>query len=74
MTVRSLCACVVASSLVVSFTSVASAAAKPSDSLLPATTKGYVSVPNLGQLVDNFKRSQWGNWSAIPRCSPSSKA
>ena len=70
MTVRSLCACVVASSLLVSLTSVASAAAKPSDSLLPATTKGYVCVPDLGQLVDNFKRSQWGQLVSDPAMQP----
>jgi hypothetical protein len=45
-------------------------AAKPSDSLLPATTKGYLSVPNLAQLRDQFNRSPLGQLANDPAMKP----
>jgi hypothetical protein len=45
-------------------------AAKPSDSLLPATTKGYLSVPSLSQLRDQFSRSEFGQLVNDPAMKP----
>lgn len=45
-------------------------AVPPSDSLLPATTKGYASIPNLAQLVDQFNRSQFGQLANDPAMKP----
>ncbi len=70
MIVRSLCACLVASSICFAWCAADALAARPSDSLLPATTKGYVCVPDLGQLVDHFKRSQWGQLVNDPVMQP----
>lgn len=70
MTVRSLCVCLLASSIYLSSSAAAALAARPSDSLLPATTKGYVCVPELGQLIDHFKRSQWGQLVNDPVMQP----
>jgi hypothetical protein len=41
-------------------------AARPSDILLPATTKGYLSIPDLGQLREQFNRSQFGQLAGDP--------
>ncbi|HEY2880807.1 MAG TPA: hypothetical protein VGJ15_00185 [Pirellulales bacterium] len=45
-------------------------AAKPSDSLLPASTKGYVSVPSMARLRDEFNRSQLGRLANDPAMAP----
>ncbi len=45
-------------------------AARPSDSLLPATTKGYLSIPNLAQLRDQFNRSPLGQLANDPAMKP----
>ncbi len=70
MIVRSLSACLVASSICLAWSVSEALAARSSDSLLPATTKGYVCVPDLGQLVDHFKRSQWGQLVNDPVMQP----
>ncbi|HZZ27285.1 MAG TPA: hypothetical protein VFE46_04695 [Pirellulales bacterium] len=45
-------------------------ASPPSDSLLPATTKGYLSIPNLGALREQFNRSQFGKLANDPALQP----
>ncbi len=70
MIVRSLSACLVASSICLAWSVSEALAARSSDSLLPATTKGYVCVPDLGQLTDHFKRSQWGQLVNDPVMHP----
>jgi hypothetical protein len=45
-------------------------AAQPSDSLLPATTKGYLSIPNLAQLREQFNRSPFGQLAGDPAMKP----
>ena len=48
----------------------AAGAAIPSDNLLPATTKGYVSIADLNALVDHFNRSQFGQLANDPTMKP----
>jgi hypothetical protein len=45
-------------------------AARPFDSLLPATTKGYLSIPDLVQLQEQFNRSQFGQLANDPAMKP----
>jgi hypothetical protein len=45
-------------------------AARPSDSLLPTTTKGYLSIPDLGQLREQFNCSQFGKLAKDPVLVP----
>jgi hypothetical protein len=45
-------------------------AARPSDSLMPAATKGYLSIPDLGQLREQFDRSQFGKLAKDPALQP----
>src|SRR5262245_13353862 len=45
-------------------------AAKPAASLLPATTKGYLSVPNVDELKKKFNESQLGQLAADPVMKP----
>jgi hypothetical protein len=45
-------------------------AARPSDSLLPATTKGYLSVPSVSQLREQFSRSEFGQLINDPAMKP----
>ena len=46
------------------------AAAVPSENLLPASTKGYVSIADLNALVDHFNRSQFGQLANDPTMKP----
>lgn len=48
----------------------AALAAPPSDSLLPASTKGYVSIPRVQALVDKFKETQVGRLLEDPVMKP----
>ena len=45
-------------------------AAHPADTLLPATTKGFISAPNFDQLVAQFNRSQLGQLVSDPLLKP----
>ncbi|HXT58940.1 MAG TPA: hypothetical protein VN699_09895 [Pirellulales bacterium] len=45
-------------------------AAPPSDSLLPAATKGYVSIPQVQALVDSFRQTQLGRLLDDPLMKP----
>ncbi|MEY4177953.1 MAG: hypothetical protein RLY70_1527 [Planctomycetota bacterium] len=45
-------------------------AAVPSDQLLPATTKGYLAVPNLEELTKKFDESQLGQLCNDPLMKP----
>lgn len=45
-------------------------AAVPSDQLLPATTKGYLAVPNLDELTKKFDESQLGQLCNDPLMKP----
>jgi hypothetical protein len=45
-------------------------AAKPSDSLLPATTKGYLSIASMKQLSEQFDRSTFGQLANDPAMKP----
>jgi hypothetical protein len=47
-----------------------SAAAIPADKLLPATTKGYLSVPSFKQLQDKWAQTQFGQLAADPVMKP----
>jgi hypothetical protein len=44
--------------------------APPSDQLLPAATKGYVSVPNVDDFRERWSRSQMGKLAADPIMEP----
>ena len=46
------------------------AAAPKSETLLPDTTKAYVSVADVGVLRDNFNRTQWGQLVHDPAMQP----
>lgn len=48
----------------------AAIAAIPSDQLFPATTKGYLSVPNLDTLETEFNKTQWGQMVSDPVMKP----
>ena len=45
-------------------------AAPPSDSLLPAATKGYVSIPQVQALADSFRQTQLGRLLDDPLMKP----
>ena len=45
-------------------------AAPKSESLLPDTTTGYVSIADIGVLRDNFNRTQWGQLVHDPSLQP----
>src|ERR1700733_4441331 len=45
-------------------------AAKPADSLLPASTKGYLCVPDLCQLREQFNNSEFGKLANDPSLQP----
>jgi len=45
-------------------------AAKPSDSLLPASTKGYLSIASMKQLSEQFDRSTFGQLANDPAMKP----
>jgi len=45
-------------------------AAKPSDSLLPTTTKGYLSIASMKQLGEQFDRSTFGQLASDPAMKP----
>ncbi len=45
-------------------------AARPSEQILPSTTKGYLSAPNIDQLVAQFNRSQLGQLVNDPLMKP----
>lgn len=59
--------CVVAISL---FSSRGNAAVPPSDTILPATTKGYLSIPDLDGLVKKWHETQLGQLSDDPMMKP----
>lgn len=42
----------------------------PSDTLLPNTTKGYLSVPDVDQLRERWQRTQLGQMAADPMMKP----
>lgn len=42
----------------------------PSETLLPASTKGYVSVPNVDALIDAFNKTQFGELVHDPIMEP----
>lgn len=46
------------------------AAAKPSEQVLPKTTKGYVSVPDMDLLRDKWKETQLGQLMELPAMKP----
>ena len=46
------------------------AAPPASDVLLPATTKGYVSVANVPELIESFNATQWGRLLSDPQMKP----
>jgi len=48
-------------------------AARPSDSLLPNTTKGYLSVTNVNRLIDRFNATQVGKLAQDPMMAPFAK-
>ncbi len=48
----------------------AKSTASQSESLLPDTTKGYVSISDLTALQDSFNRSQWGQLANEPTLKP----
>ncbi len=70
MTARSLGAGLVAIWILLSGIVCTALAAQPADSLLPATTKGYICAPNLDQLVEHFRRSQIGQLVNDPVMQP----
>jgi hypothetical protein len=45
-------------------------AGRPADTLLPNSTKGYLSAPNVDQLVTQFDRSQLGQLANDPLMKP----
>lgn len=45
-------------------------AALPSDSLLPASTKGYLSVPDFAKFREQFTKSQFGQLASDPAMKP----
>ncbi len=45
-------------------------AAPPADSLLPETTRGFVSVPNLAALEEQFAKTQLGKLAEDPAMKP----
>ncbi|HTQ39505.1 MAG TPA: hypothetical protein VMJ32_10780 [Pirellulales bacterium] len=60
----------VAAALLVGIGHAPAQAARPSDSLLPAATKGYLSIPDLAQLREQFDRSQFGKLANDPALVP----
>ena len=47
-----------------------SRAARPSESLLPDTTKGYLSVPDVDELRDHWQKTQLGEMTKDPVMKP----
>jgi len=45
-------------------------AAVPSEQIFPATTKGYLSIPNFDTLETEFDKTQWGQMVADPVMKP----
>ncbi len=45
-------------------------AAQPSDTLLPRTTKGFLSVPDVEVLIDHWNRTELGQLVADPKMKP----
>jgi len=62
--------CVVLSSLLACSGQSFSIAAVPSEQIFPATTKGYLSIPNFDTLEKEFDKTQWGQMVADPVMKP----
>ncbi|HJN08031.1 MAG TPA: hypothetical protein QF564_05020 [Pirellulaceae bacterium] len=45
-------------------------AAQPSESLLPTTTKGFISIPDIGVLVESWNETQLGQLMADEKMQP----
>ena len=46
------------------------AAAPPSEQLLPNTTRGYISISNLDDLIERFNKTQLGQLVSDPIFEP----
>lgn len=68
--VRHIAALMLFAGLIVGATSTASHAARPNDTLLPAWTKAYVTIPDANVLVDQFDKCSLGQLLNDPSIQP----